>query len=151
MKKCDYIYDGNLEYILKNIKNNSDNYIENNSDYQSCYEIYKNENNIDFDGILNDILKIYISKATNNINEDMCNIKNLKIVIKNDIESTALAYYLKSENIIVINKQLIDKTSSLYMGRNYIDLLKDILLHEINHVREKSCECRNEKKTLSKY
>ena len=150
MKKCDYIYDGNLEYILKNIKNNSENYIENNSDYQSCYEIYKNENNIDFDAILNDILKIYISKATNNINEDMCNIKKLKIVIKNDIESTALAYYLKSENIVVINKQLIDKTSSLYMGRNYIDLLKDILLHEINHVREKSCECRDEKKDIEK-
>lgn len=149
MKKCHYIYDGNLEFILKNIKNNSENYIEKNPEYQSCYEVYKNENNIDFSIILRDVLENYISKATNNINEDICNIKDLKIMIKNDKSSTALAYYIKNENLIVINKQLMDEKITSYISRNYIDLLKDTLLHEINHVREKSCNCRTEKNDIN--
>lgn len=143
-RECKYKYDGNLDSILNSIRGNSLSYLKDNDSYDSCYDKFLVSDGIDFNGVLKSVLENIIDISSDDINEDMCNIRKLKIVIGGTDSKTVLAYYKPGDNMIVLNRDLIKSSYLSYSSRDYVSLLKNTLYHEINHCRQYSCQCRTD-------
>ena len=164
--KCSYVYDGNLdkeiENLISQIENNSIEFLENNPEYERIiwrknYPDYVDSNmdfiKINFNVILQSALKNILKNATNDISEDICKFKDLSIVIKKEIISdiegnNVLGSYDPDLNVIYLNIDSIYKIAlenKEYDDYDVIELnnvVKNTLIHELNHVRQQACSCR---------
>lgn len=147
-KTCDYIYNNNINTILSEIKANSIVFLLRNENFDSTYNVLESQYEIDFNNILKEVLESIISESTNNIDEDICNMKTLKIVVTYDEPIDVLAYYSRDENMIAINIAAIERETELSVNHDFITILKKTLRHEINHLRQYPCECRQNKGQL---
>ena len=132
-KKCKYKFDNNINSIVTNIKNNSTDYINKNDNYINIFD----DNYIDLEKILNNI----VSHATNDINEDLCRIKDIKIVAV-DENSNQMGFYDEKSNILKLNYGAIKK-DAVSSGLTFEEKLNLVILHELNHSRQWSCCCKN--------
>jgi hypothetical protein len=143
-KECNSKYDVNSDKLIDNlvntIKNNSNHYyLKNKFSNQNCtYKTAfllnnsKEDYEINFEKILSNVLKKIISTSSNNINEDICRMKSLVIILKTTDECV-LGYYKNTENMIVLSiNNIIDKNYNQQQ-------IEQVLEHELNHLRQTSC------------
>lgn len=125
--------------IANRIKENSASIPMSHSNFFECNK------NVDMIASIIDEIK---ENNTNNVNEDIHTILSIKIYYKDyydlssfKIEDTTLAYYDEDTNILIVNKYNILTMSDLE-GKTYDEVLKQILAHEFNHIRQDKCSCR---------
>lgn len=147
-KTCDYVYNNNIDDVLNEIETNSIVFLLRNKKFSSAYKEFDSKYKIDFNEILKEVLQSIISESTNNINEDICNMKTLKIVVTYEEPIDVLAYYSRTENMIAININAIEREKELTTNHNFLTILKKTLRHELNHLRQYPCECRQSKGQL---
>ncbi len=151
-------FDAYLTY--SKIKNNSNKVILEHNDLQSCFSVKnEDEDDIEFQNAFNialfHVLKNLPSNESNDISEDFCKFQTLSICLGelgNDFEDTGLLGYYEDElNCIILNKEGIENLYDLLLSYykygevNYaslIDIIMETLVHELNHVRGHSCDCR---------
>ena len=147
-KNCDYVYDNNIDDVLNDIRINSMVFLIRNKGFSSVYEEFESKYKIDFNEILKEVLQSIINESTNNINEDICNLKTLTIVINCDTPIDVLAYYDRDKNMIAINIDAIEREKELSINHDLLKIIKKTLRHELNHLRQYPCECRQSKGQL---
>ncbi len=147
---CHYVFDGDVNALVEKIKTNTKEYLKTHPEYTNFFS------NAKASECLAKALTSIIKSATNNINEDLCHIKDLSIVISELPFSCTGAYGIK-DNIIKISK---DVTNIMRMWLQYnatpsvsniLDSISDekmyemwvpsLLHHELNHVRSWDCSC----------
>ena len=148
------------------IKSNSNKVILQDNKLQSCFfDRDKKENDPEFqnafDIALFHVLKNLPSNESNDISEDFCKFQTLSICLgdlneilgRNREDSGLLGYYNDETNSIILDKEgiynLYNQLSLDYSYgevnyANLIDIIMETLIHELNHVREQSCNCRIE-------
>lgn len=143
--ECDFVWDGDIENLKKTIKNNSVQFLEENSQFESAfcdatsdYDLWKNQ--LQFEGVFDDIIEDFLANSSNNINEDICKFQTLNIVFCN-ISGSDLGGYLHNSNTIVLFYPSI-LNYCVQEGSEFIDELTKTLRHELNHVRQVACEDR---------
>lgn len=139
--KIDCIYTGTLEAseIANIIKENSKDVPT------SCSNFFASDMNLN---IITNILEDIKNNSTNNVTEDLHTISTLKIYYKDykdfitlSNEDTTLAYYNEETNTLIVNRFNI-RTMADIESRLYNEVLKQILEHEFNHIRQDKCPCR---------
>lgn len=142
-KKCKYKFDNDLNTIVNDIKDNSTEYINKNKDkdYSNVFD----DTSIDLESILNNI----ISHATNDINEDLCRIKEIKIVAIEEY-SNILGSYDEKNNILTLNYTTI-KNEAIANRISFEEELNLVILHELNHARQWPCNCKNNDEKILMY
>lgn len=157
--KCKYKYDYEYDILslIKIINDNSTKYIKQNKQYTSSFmndmslketdeELFFEQFN--FEIYLEYTLMQLIGKATNDLNEDIHKMQDLKIVFGNTHEIYeqepedyyVLGYYDNSRNIIVLSRENI-KIAAEIRNTTFEYVLYDTLIHEINHMRQYKCDC----------
>lgn len=166
LASCPYIYDGDLDKLITTIKKNTQEYIKEHPELYSAFltkqkNIEYNENytkeNLKryqqvFEKAIYSALEKIISKSTNNINEDICKMQKLKIVFS-DTEFGVLGIYEPKENLIIISATQILGTISIFqilepdqeLLEEQQKLIEEVLIHELTHLRQHSCEHRTTK------
>lgn len=91
--------------------------------------------------ILEHSLQDIFLNANNEVNEDICLLKDLVIAISNE-PSPIMAKYLYKENIIIIYLQEIESFANKE-GISLPQAMGHILKHELSHVRQTKCRERN--------
>lgn len=143
-KECDFKWDKDSDSLQELIRNNSYEYVQNHPEFQDGFlECDDEEVNASFWIALGRAIDS-LKDSTNNINEDACRMQTLKIVVGNIDDDSTLAYYDDEENLIVISIDNI-KSRAKVNGIDFKQSLFYTLKHEINHVRELSCDCRLKK------
>lgn len=138
INKCNFKYD-DIKDILDMVLSNSIDF-ENNSDIQKAITKIENTQDISLEETIYVLLYNYlndISKDTNNINEDMHAISNIAIMFY-DFNNNALGLTSMSTKTIFLNKETLEK---MYLSGNITSIQK-ILYHELNHIRQAKCVCR---------
>ena len=139
--KSECIYDGTTDanLIANQIKDNSVLIPTTYSNF------FINDYNLKLIASIIDEIK---SSATNDINEDIHTISTIKIYYKEapsilnlSEEDSVLAYYNDETNTLIINKYNIITMCDVE-GKTYYEVLKQILFHEFNHIRQDKCSCR---------
>lgn len=138
-KECDFQWDEDSLKLRNLIINNSREYVQNHPEFQACFTEYgnaetRNSCGLELIGVI-DSLK----DCTNDINEDICRMQTLKIVVGNI--GNNFGYYNDEENLIVISVDNIKLDAEEY-GLDWEEELRITLMHEINHMRERTCDCR---------
>lgn len=108
-------------------------------------------------------LAIYKETATNNINDDIHQMNNLVVVVGDPMqfydnvylndkvkitsdydEAVVLGIYDGDQNVIIVNAGaiLLNYDYSYSHLQKQLNSLITVLIHEFNHMREHSCECR---------
>lgn len=139
--KCEENYTGNIDNIVKNIKERSNRYSSasplNDDPTLSPKEIRKNAY---VEQALKDALKETKSSSINNFSEDVCHIKDIRII--NKVGGEDKSSYNPDENIITINYEEI--VGKLVKKEAIIEELTKVFKHEINHARQYICDCRKD-------
>lgn len=164
LDQCNYEFDGNIEALISRIQENSAIYLENNSKYSSAFcEDKVSTENKDFEVALFNVLTDFWENATNDKNEDVCHMESLKIVfnytesikenqeenkivvpvfkyLPNENRFVTYAYYVPTSNLIVLNIDSIKE----YKGESVLlwEEIAYVLRHEVNHLRQYTCDCR---------
>ena len=95
-------------------------------------------------------LKIALDKAINkifsqedNINDDFCKLKDISLRI-GILEENTLGQYNNEDLIITIDYNKIYKEYQNIIGKKitFIEYLSNVVEHELNHVRQYICDCR---------
>lgn len=146
---CNYQYNNNLQNLINQIKDNSNYFLESNPSFISAF-ISKDATNqniisdqINFEKEFTNALKNLINYSTNNLNEDICTIKDLKVVFSytDELEySYTSAYYSWKYNLMVILPNNVYKNAQLIQV-DYQEYLENVLIHELNHARQCLCNC----------
>lgn len=162
--KCTYEFDGDVDKIVDEIKNNSISFAQQNTTISSDGYNFNIHYDKDSDEAVYTMLHLEshiesIAQIDENIseddkeykksiiNEDICRLKDLIIVFGdiecNDDNTITMGGYLIDENIIIINIEQIKKAASEEdWDYSYLFVLYDTLDHELNHVRQESCNHR---------
>lgn len=159
---CDYVFTGTSDDMLELIKNNTNSYIEEKSldkfncinpldydenlllDYNSAFKILRHDLELEINKILND-------KFCNSNMEDLCKMKDLVLLVNqydrkfDENGDIIYADYNGNENRIVIYFNSIFKNRTATDVSNNLLKVGPILVHEINHMRENSCDDRKAK------
>ena len=135
---CHYVYDGKLNQIIDKIEQNSNTYALIHPEYQSMFEDKELKNDQTFKEILSQVLNDIIETATNDINEDLCQISSL-IIVSKPSNHKDIGNYNEQENRIILNPKKIAEYEEKYNVKNY---LEDVIVHEINHSRQFPCSCQ---------
>ncbi|MBE6149276.1 MAG: hypothetical protein E7170_00960 [Firmicutes bacterium] len=163
--ECKYNYEIDIDKLIKKINSNSTAYLKQNKQYESAFmndmslketdeELFFDQFN--FEMYLEFTLMQLFKKATNDINEDIHKMQELKIVFGNTHEIYefepedyyVLGYYDNERNIIVLSREYIKKAAEI-KDTTFEYVLYDTLIHEINHMRQYKCDCRKGDKTIS--
>lgn len=148
---------------FEKIRINSEKLAGEREDLHSCFLGNKVGEDLEFpvffEATLYHILSQYCQNETNDIKEDFCKFQNLsicygdlnKILEYQDEEVGLLGYYDDEDNVIVLDikgiYELYNSLSSWYLYdnqsyANLYDVIMETLVHELNHVRQHSCDCR---------
>lgn len=154
---CDYVFDGDIDRLMNVITTNSINYLNTHSNYLAALLLENNNSVIDYKYLkyqttatsyLEMLLKRLVKSGTNDINEDIHKMQDLKVVFSLDGEisgnSVVLGQYQPEGNLCILYLNSI----IYYCGNDeqkIDETIKGTLYHEINHVRQHSCDCRLEK------
>ena len=83
--------------------------------------------------------------SSNNIDEDYCRFKNLKIAIGTILEENVIASHNNENNLIMIDFEKMKLFYQIMYPKYEISLeqyLYYTLLHEFSHVKQQKCDCR---------
>ena len=150
-KECNYVFDNDIEKLLIKLKKNSADFVLENNMYvypfldDSFSSLYSSDREC-FDLAFKNIVQELVN-STNNVSEDICVLKDYKIVFSyepDDSEySYVLAYTHNGEKIMVLYPDRIrEYANNPYSDVTFVEQLETTIRHEINHVRQYSCECR---------
>ena len=155
-----YLVDGKYDtkLIINAIKNNSSNYIAKNKNCSHAFFGIETTNDqviegcklrfeLEFEQAINKI----IENATNDIEEDLCNITNLKCVIvdnetyllcsKSYSNIDCYGTYIPEKNLIMLNREnLINLYNSTDITKCN-EILSSVTNHLLNHTRQRNCQC----------
>lgn len=147
--KCELNYDSDEKTIISQIKENSLKYLQQHPEYSSAFiteetpALYDDQKY--FETSLETIITSLLANATNDIGEDICNLSNLCIVFSyDDFNATnkiITGYYNQTENTIIIFPNRVRFCSNA-SSIDYLTFFEKNLQHEINHVRQHICSCR---------
>ena len=154
--KCKYEYDIDIAKLIEKINSNSKKYIKQNKQYISAFmndmSLKETDEELFFDQFNFEIYLEYtlmqlFEKATNDINEDIHKMQELKIVFGNTHEIYeddpedyyVLGYYDNDRNIIVLSRENL-KIAAEIRETTFEYVLYDTLIHEINHMRQYKCD-----------
>lgn len=157
-KECSFIFDGNISKLKEKIQNNSLQYVSNHSEYISIFFDYSSDGQLReiqdvctcaFDMVVENL----ISYATNNLDEDICRMQTLSIVlgdttkIENKTQSrfeTGIipAVTDEDENLIILDYPSIVEACQKELYSDAVDAITLTLEHELNHCRQTACSCR---------
>ena len=163
--KCKYEYDIDIAKLIEKINSNSKKYIKQNKQYISAFmndmSLKETDEELFFDQFNFEIYLEYtlmqlFEKATNDINEDIHKMQELKIVFGNTHEIYeddpkdyyVLGYYDNDRNIIVLSRENL-KIAAEIRETTFEYVLYDTLIHEINHMRQYKCDCRKGMEVIS--
>lgn len=156
--QCDYKYEGGFYEVWNGILNSTVEYVNENKNCELPFmtvdeeETKANKDKIAFEKALEQVIEKLLTSSTNNFEEDICTLKDYAIVYSYDEPDNpgvmATTYY--NEKLIKIYPKSLKKTAKK-LGISFEQLLSEILEHEINHVREEVCKCREEKGQLYNY
>ncbi len=157
-KGCYYIFDGSISKLKEKIQNNSLQYVSNHSEYISMFLDYSS------DSLLREVqhactsafdiaFENLITKATNNLNEDICRIQTLSIVLgdTSQVEEKSQSRFEvgvipaindEDENLIILDYSSIIEVCQNESYSDVVDAITLTLEHELNHCRQDSCSCR---------
>ena len=157
-KECSFVFDGNVSKLKEKIQNNSLQYVSNHReyilmflDYSSDYQLREIQNACT--NAFDTAIENFISHATNNLDEDICRMQTLSIVlgdtskIKDNNQSRFDVGVIPAVNDGEENVIILDYPSIIESCQNeeYSDITEAITLtleHELNHSRQDSCLCR---------
>lgn len=157
-KECSFVFDGSISNLKEKIQNNSFQYVSNHSEYISIFFDGSGDNQMReiqeactcaFDSVIETL----ITSATNNLDEDICCMQMLSIVlgdtskIENDTLSrfevgTIPAVNVSEKNLIILDYPSILEACQNENFSNITEAIALTLKHELNHVRQDSCSCR---------
>ena len=148
-KKCQN-QDEDLEMLLETIIKNSltkDSFFFDKNKIDDYNEKQINElTELDymFTSCLKEALKNVLS-TTNDIKEDICKLETLSIVRGEDLEEETAAIYDNKNNTIIIYYDAIKKCQLKYKEtfKTLDEYLTIIIQHELNHVKQEACSCRD--------
>lgn len=152
--QCDYKYEGGAYEVLISILENTFKYVSENKDCELPF-LFEDEEDEDkglFPTILEKIIEKLLANSTNNLDEDICTLKDYAIVYSYDgpDDSGILATTYFDEKVIKIYPNRIRKKAEK-LGVTFEQYLSETLEHEINHVRSALCDCREEKGQVYNY
>lgn len=155
IKKLISIYDTYQEYdhkdsismkkLFKIVRKNSNKYAKKHKEYETAFSnIYsKNDSQIAFEMVFEDLQK----NSTNDFLEDICKMKDLKIVIGNlnekfDVENneTTMGIYNHKKNLIVLDNKAIKLIKKNRRIHSKVDKYASVLKHELFHMSSVSCK-----------
>lgn len=150
--ECDYQCNDDIIALKNKLLENSADYVNENRNYEFPFIVENNNDElllscqINFEVALTNILRDLMTSATNNVNEDMCTLRDYKIVFSYDENeyNGCLAYTDTIENKMIIFPNRISEYANV-KNRDFAILLEETIRHEINHVRQDTCKCRIEK------
>ncbi len=131
-----------------------DNSINNNND--SFTSVFETADSLAYEQILKEIIDNIINFGTNDIDEDLYLIKNLKIVYSSDdfreqfidMETNGI-YYDNSLNSIIINRSVLFNKNEDNYSEEYYNTLRKNLFHIFNDIRQ--CYIDDYNKNYIKY
>ena len=157
-KECSFVFDGNISKLKEKIQNNSLQYVSNHSEYFSIFLDYSSDSQMReiqdaCTSALNIAIENLIRSATNNLDEDICRMQTLSIVlgdtsqIKNDSLSkfevgVIPAVNDEDENLIILDYPSIVEACQNELYSDVFDAITLTLEHELNHCRQDACSCR---------
>lgn len=145
-----------MDELFDIIKQNSLVSVTNNGEYQSAFISYEDfqksyRNQIDvnskiyFEAALKLALKDLEANSTNDFLEDICRIKNLKIVFrdlnKNSDDFITYGQYGNAENLIDLDNNAIEQ-NEIKESDNKLEKYLHVLKHELSHVIATPCNHR---------
>ena len=83
--------------------------------------------------------------STNNLSEDYCKFKSLKIAFKEIPDKTIIANCNNNDNLITVDLEKIKLVYPLSYPQQEISFEQYLfytLLHELDHVKQQKCDCR---------
>lgn len=157
-KECSFDFDGSISNLKERIQNNSLQYVSNHSEYFSMFLDYSSDSQMReiqnaCTSALNITIENLIRSATNDLDEDICRMQTLSIVlgdtsqIKNDSLSkfevgVIPAVNDEDENLIILDYPSIVEACQNELYSDVVDAITLTLEHELNHCRQDSCSCR---------
>lgn len=156
-QQCDFIFDGDIDKLTQIITKNSVDYLNNHNNYfaallpDSDHSMWSNDylvEQIYATNYLQRFLKNLVEDATNDINEDVHKMQDLKVVFSLNGEisddGVILGQYQSEDNLCIL---FLDSIKYLSSGcsLDIDELIKSVLYHELNHVRQFACDCRIKK------
>ena len=162
-KECTFFFDENVIELKDKIKDNSQNFCLANTEYTSIFLEDSDNKKLKkikdccvtvFDAIIDK----FIEEATNDLDEDICHMQTLSIVLgdtsslsnekdnnKFNFSSNIIeASYLDDKNVIIIDYQSCLDVYNEKSLSDVIDSLSFTLEHELNHCRARMCSCRED-------
>ena len=156
-QQCDFIFDGDIDKLTQIITKNSVDYLNNHNNYfaallpDSDHSMWSNDylvEQIYATNYLQRFLKNLVEDATNDINEDIHKMQDLKVVFslngKISDDGVILGQYQSEDNLCIL---FLDSIKYLSSGcsLDIDELIKSVLYHELNQVRQFACDCRIKK------
>lgn len=158
-KDCTFSYDGNLSNLEEKIEDNSFIFCSNNKDFIPIFLQSSDDSNISeikkvcIDSF-NVVIEKFIKESTNDLDEDICHMQTLSIVLGDtskieekfyDFNSDIIpACYIDEENVIVIDYQACLNAFKKDSYSNIVNNLSLTLEHELNHFKTRMCLCREQ-------
>lgn len=157
-KECSFVFDGNISKLKEKIQNNTLQYVSNHGEYISIFLDYSSDSLLRevqhactsaFDIVFENL----ITNATNNLNEDICRIQTLSIVLgdTSQVEEKSQSRFEvgvipaindEDENLIILDYSSIIEVCQNESYSDVVDAITLTLEHELNHCRQYSCSCR---------
>ncbi len=152
-EQCHFEWNGSIDDLMNIIENNSTKYVKQHPEYKNYFDLYDESTSFDdkmiFMYAFSSTINSFFEHSSNDINEDIHRMQTLKIVVdnsENKDEDNILGSYDELENLIIININnnisLVSKDQEDYVS-DIEKILKKTLEHELNHTRQKKCECFN--------
>ncbi|MCI8347295.1 MAG: hypothetical protein HFJ12_05070 [Bacilli bacterium] len=155
---CEYEHQDTMtvDQLFHMIKKNSIQYAKNHPKFRTPFvnsqlrlqDDREFMSSIYFEGALENTLEEIKKESSNDYLEDICRIKNLKIVF-GDLYSSPLSSvcgeYDPKCNRIILDPKAIEDMPKKYEWNDETKLYQDVLKHEFFHLRSTSCEHRAKK------
>ncbi len=148
--KCTYKFDGDIDAVVSQIRKNTEKFME---EKGSTFKLSKRDDlylnlvsffDYDKDGnILHSFIESLVQFSNNNIDEDICSLQDLKIVVGAYVANSS-GVYVDDEDLLILNFPAIEvgaKENDIPVAEYFVHTVR----HELNHRRQYSCKHRNYK------
>lgn len=143
-----------MKKLYRIISKNTAAYVKKHPEFQNPFDSSTNnfndyKSNTAFQVALEFLLKELKKESTNDFLEDICRIRNLKVVFgtlnENYSDSYVCATYNSKENRIIMDKKAIKKVPKKNKYDDLIDKHEITLKHELSHLKSHPCKHRLKK------